>query len=138
MRPLPSSLSLAVFIVAASSALAQQPTAASATVTRGGSGKQLSVADLKGWKSLRSTVVSNDGKWFAYILAPNEGDASVVVRQTAAGGTEQRFPVGEPPAAAGNPFAASPMPATLAISGDSKFVAFTVYPTQREARRLRQ
>src|SRR5205823_10021703 len=58
--------------------------------------------------------------------------------QTADGATEQRFPIGEPPAAAGNPFGGGAAISTLTISGDSKYVAFTVYPTQREARRLRQ
>ncbi|MFL5612756.1 MAG: prolyl oligopeptidase family serine peptidase [Gemmatimonadaceae bacterium] len=138
MRSLRSSLSLVVLALAASSALAQQPQSAAATVTRAAGGRQMTPADLKSWKSIRTPVVSNDGKWFAYVLAPNEGDAMVVVRQTADGATEQRFPIGEPPAAAGNPFAGGAAPATLAISGDSKFVAFTVYPTQRDARRLRQ
>jgi hypothetical protein len=137
MRPLRSSLSLAVLALAASSALAQQPQATT-TLTRSAGGKQMTAADLKMWKTIRTPVVSNDGKWFAYVLAPNEGDATVVVRQTADNPTEQRFPIGEPPAGAGNPFAAGPAPAPLAISGDSKFVAFTVYPTQRDARRLRQ
>ncbi|HEU5480148.1 MAG TPA: hypothetical protein VFU90_09970, partial [Candidatus Tumulicola sp.] len=95
-------------------------------------------ADLRGWRSIRSPLLSNDGKWFAYILAPNEGDASVIVRQTADGATEQRFPIGELPAALANPFGPPGGPPALAISGDSRFLAFTIYPTEREARRLRQ
>jgi hypothetical protein len=136
VRPL---LLLAAVALVSSGAVAQQPQATSATAstTRAAGSKQMTPTDLKAWKSIRSPVVSNDGKWFAYVLAPNEGDATVVVRQTADGGTEQRFPIGEPPTFAPNPFAAA-APATLAISGDSKFVAFTIYPTQREARRLRQ
>ena len=113
----------------------QQPQATAAPAAS--STKQLTPADLKAWKNIRSATVSSDGKWFAYILAPNEGDATVVVRQTAAGGSEQRFAIGEQPAPVGNPFAAGPAPA-LSISGDSKFVAFTIYPSQRETRRLRQ
>jgi dipeptidyl aminopeptidase/acylaminoacyl peptidase len=137
LRP---SLCLAALFAAASSLAAQQsPTsAATSTVTRTAGNKQMTPADLKAWKSIRSTVLSNDGKWFAYVLAPNEGDASVVVRQTAQGATEQRFAIGELPAPAGNPFGGGGGPATLAISGDSKWVAFTIYPTQRDARRLRQ
>src|SRR6184192_1832265 len=137
-RPRPS-LIVATLTIAATSAVAQQPqappTSEAASHTAGT--KQLTAADLKAWKSIRSPVVSNDGKWFAYVLVPNEGDATVVVRQTADGATEQRFPIGEPPTAQGNPFAGG-APATLAISSDAKFVAFTIYPTQREARRLRQ
>ena len=138
-RPRPS-LIVATLTFTATCALAQQPqappTLGAASHTAGT--KQLTAADLKAWKSIRSPAVSNDGKWFAYVLVPNEGDATVVVRQTADGATEQRFPIGEPPTPQGNPFAAGGAPATLAISSDAKFVAFTIYPTQREARRLRQ
>jgi len=138
--PLRSFLVLTAIGVVTSTAVAQQPQTAAATgaVTRAAGAKQMTPADLKAWKSIRSPVISNDGKWFAYILTPNEGDATVVVRQTADGATEQRFPIGEPPAGAPNPFGAPAGPPTLAISGDSKFVAFTIYPSQREARRLRQ
>jgi len=139
MYPVRSTLSVAALIFAVSSAPAQQPLAsATSSVTRASGGKQMTAADLKAWKSIRTPVVSSDGKWFAYVLSPNEGDATVVVRQTAAGATEQRFSIGEPPSGAPNPFGAAAAPATLAISGDSKFVAFTIYPSEREARRLRQ
>ena len=75
-------------------------------------------------------MLSNDGAWFAYVVAPNEGDAMVVVRSTAADGKELKFPVGEiPSGAAGRGGAAGgDAAATLAISGDSHWVAFTIYP----------
>jgi dipeptidyl aminopeptidase/acylaminoacyl peptidase len=134
-----STLSVTALLFAVSAAPAQQPLAsATSSVTRATGGKQMTAADLKAWKSIRTPVVSSDGKWFAYVLSPNEGDATVVVRQTAAGATEQRFSIGEPPTGAPNPFGAAAAPAMLAISGDSKFVAFTIYPSEREARRLRQ
>src|SRR4051812_33382380 len=111
MQALRSSLCLAALVLAASSAPAPQPPAASTgTAARSASGKPLTPADLKAWKSIRTPVVSSDGKWFAYVLAPNEGDATVVVRQTTEGATEQRFPIGEPPVAAGNPFGGAPGP----------------------------
>ena len=141
MHALRPTLAFAGVVFVASSALAQQQQpAVSSPATRAAGGKQLTPADLRAWKSIRTPVLSNDGKWFAYVLAPNEGDATLVVRQTADGATEQRFPIGEPPAAGPvNPFAiGSPAAATLTISGDSKYVAFTVYPSQRDARRLRQ
>jgi dienelactone hydrolase len=133
-------LSVAALLFAASAALAAQQPQASATssATRAVGSKQMTAADLKAWKSIRTPVVSSDGKWFAYVLSPNEGDAAVVIRQTAEGATEQRFSIGEPPSAAPNPLGAAAAPTTLAISGDSKFVAFTIYPSDREARRLRQ
>ncbi len=91
--------------------------------------KQLQAADLKAWKTIRTPSLSPDGKWFAYVLGPNEGEATVIIRSTGADGKEMKFPIGEAPAGAGGgrggpPGAASP----LAISGDSKWVAFTVYP----------
>jgi hypothetical protein len=66
----------ALLIVFAPLALAQQPAASK------GPTKQMTPADLKAWKSIRQSVLSNDGKWFVYVLAPNEGDASLVVRST--------------------------------------------------------
>ena len=47
--------------------------------------KQLDPADLAFWKNVRFTALSNDGKWFAYQLTPNEGDAEVGVRPTGEG-----------------------------------------------------
>ena len=40
--------------------------------------------------------LSNDGRWFAYQHAPNEGDAEVVLRSMQ-DGKETRIPIGEPP-----------------------------------------
>ena len=129
--------SLALILLFGSAAVAQQPQSVSSPATRSAAGKQLTAADLKAWKGIRSSTLSNDGKWFAYILAPNEGDASVVIRSTADGAKETRFAIGEMPTQGGGPFGA-PGGATLTISGDNKWAAFTIYPTQREARRLRQ
>ena len=55
--------------------------------------KELDPADLAFWKNIRFTTLSNDGKWFAYQLTPNEGDAEVIVRPTAEG-AERRFAIG--------------------------------------------
>src|SRR6266567_2624457 len=73
-----STVPAALLIVFASatyeSASAQQP------ATSPGATKQLQPADLKTWKSIRQAALSNDGAWFAYVVAPNEGDASLVIR----------------------------------------------------------
>src|SRR5688500_2077712 len=117
----------------AASVTAQQPAASTATTP-----KQFTAADLEGWKNIRATTLSADGKWLAYQLAPNEGDASVIVRPTGEG-KELRFAIGEPPSGGGgNPFGAAPPSPALTISGDSKWVAFMVYPSKREAARLRR
>jgi dipeptidyl aminopeptidase/acylaminoacyl peptidase len=130
---------LAVFVATPASGTAQQslPSASpSASAARAG-GKQFSPADLRGWRSIRSPVLSNDGKWSAYVLAPNEGDANVVIRPVADGGRELRFPIGQVSAQAFNPSATAPS-SSLVISDDSKWVAFTIYPTEAEAKRLRR
>ena len=87
--------------------------------------REFTTTDLKGWRSIRSTSLSADGKWFAYLLSPNEGDAEVVLRPVG-DGAEKRFPVGQPTGA------------SVQISGDSKWLAFTISPTEREQRASRR
>ena len=97
-------------------------------------GRQLSVNDLLSWKGIRSPQLSNDGKWFAYVLAPNEGDGEVVVRATTSGAKEMRFAIGDPSGGgAGGGRGAAAGGATLALSGNGKWVAFLVYPTTASA-----
>ena len=96
-----------------------------------GAKRPLTIEDLLSWKSIRFPTLSNDGKWMAYVLAPNEGDAEVVVRATAAGAPETRVPIGEP--AAGVAAASG-----VAISGNNRWVAFTVYPKADSARKARR
>lgn len=97
----------------------------------------ITAADISAWKTLRGATLSNDGAWFAYVVAPNEGDAEVVVRQTVAGGRELRFPIGEAPAGGGGPFGGGSLPG-LQLSRDGKWVAMLVYPSTAEQKRLRQ
>jgi dienelactone hydrolase len=56
--------------------------------------------DYDGWKSLRGTALSQDGRWVAYQIEPQFGDGVLVVRQTdgevvyqEARGTDPRFAV---------------------------------------------
>jgi dienelactone hydrolase len=120
----PAALLLMVAATGAAPAGAQQ------SGTTHGPSKQMQPADLKAWKNIRQTVLSNDGKWFAYVLAPNEGDANVVIRSTTADGKEMKFPIGDASAGGGGRggFPGAPANTSLSISGDSRWVAFTVYP----------
>ncbi len=111
---------------AVSHAVAQQPVATRA----------LSTADIQSWKNIRSSSVSNDGKWLAYQLVPNEGDAEVVIRATGES-RELRFQIGEPPVLTGGPGAGSAGPVVM-IASSSKYVAFSVYPTAKNAKQLRK
>ncbi len=102
-------------------------------------GRQLSVDDLLSWKGVRTPQLSNDGKWFAYVLSPNEGDAEVVVRGTAAGAKEMRFPIGDASGGGagggggrGGAGGGSP---SLALSGNGRWVAFLQYASSATAGR---
>jgi dienelactone hydrolase len=106
--------------------------------------RPIQLEDTINWKSIGATVVSNDGQWFAYRIAPSEGDAQIIVRRTRAGEKEMTFDIGEPGGGAagagggrgGDPAGAGS--AALDFSDDSKYVAFTTYPTRRDAQRLRR
>jgi len=81
-------------------------------------------ADIKAWNSIRQTVLSTDGRWFAYVVSPNEGDATVVWRGTASGANETRVTVGD----GGG---------SLAISGDSKWLGYIIAPPRAQPGRGR-
>ncbi len=137
--------SLRVMVVAvvltslASGAAAQAQVAANGAPTAATAARVLDPADLSFWKSIRNATTSDDGAWFAYLLAPNEGDAEVVIRGTSAGAQERRFPVGEPPTGGGGPgFGGPPTSAPVAISGDSRWLAFSTYPSAADAKKLRK
>ncbi len=106
--------------------------------------KPMQLADILAWKRIQAPAVSNSGEWLAYRIAPAEGDAEVVVRNLKSG-KELRFPSGDAGASAPTPDAAAPpappigaMAATLAISGDSQWVAFQAYPTTKDAKKLKK
>ena len=118
-----ASLLLTVLLLQAPTVAAQQPT----TLAK----RPLTMDDLLSWKGIRSPALSNDGRWMAYILAPNEGDAEFVVRSAASGAKETRVAVGEPPQGFG---AAT----SIAISGNNRWVAYTVYPKADDAKKARK
>jgi len=114
---------LAALLPFTSSSLVAQPgTPAMASAPRA-----MTPMDIAAWKSIRTPQLSHDGQWFAYVLAPNEGDAEVILRQVAANGREHRFAVGD----AGS----SP---SLSLSADGKWAAFLTWPKAEEAARMRR
>ncbi|MDR3704148.1 MAG: hypothetical protein P4L56_31155, partial [Candidatus Sulfopaludibacter sp.] len=56
--------------------------------------KPLQLADILSWKRIQAPVVSANGEWFAYRIAPAEGNAEVVVRNLKTG-KEERYPAGD-------------------------------------------
>jgi dienelactone hydrolase len=97
--------------------------------------------DAAGWKGVNAAALADRGDWFAYRLSPQEGDSTVIVRQTN-GIKEYKFSIGEIPAAgaAGGPPAGVPIGggAALAISSDSKYAAFMMFPSHAEAAQLKR
>jgi dienelactone hydrolase len=96
--------------------------------------------DAAAWKGVNATALADRGDWFAYRLSPQEGDSNVTIRQTN-GIKEYKFSIGEIAAggAAAAP-AAGPVGggAALAISSDSKYAAFTMFPSHAEAAQLKR
>jgi dipeptidyl aminopeptidase/acylaminoacyl peptidase len=109
--------------------------------------RPLTVPDIVAWKRIQAPAVSHNGEWFAYRLAPFEGNAEVVIRNLKTG-NELRFPIGDPSAASPVSLAAAPAPppaAALAAAGgdpllsaDGRWVVFRAYPTTQQAKRLRR
>jgi dienelactone hydrolase len=107
--------------------------------------RPLTIPDMLTWKRIQAPGISADGEWFAYRLAPAEGNAEVVIRNLKSG-KELRFPIGDPgesaPAAAATAgpvtAAAAPGAADPAISADSHWAAFRSYPTTEQAKRLKK
>src|SRR3954469_1231753 len=87
--------------------------------------RPVEVEDVVAWKSLGSTVLSSDGQWFGYRLAPQEGDAEVDLKRERAA-KKLRCPMGEQPQAeggrgGGRGAAAGADTASLAFSEDGKW-----------------
>ncbi|MEW6125967.1 MAG: prolyl oligopeptidase family serine peptidase [Acidobacteriota bacterium] len=105
---------------------APQPTTTQKAPATAKAPRPIEVADVAAWKRIQQPTVSNDGAWFAYRLAPNEGDSEVIVRRLA-DNKEWKFPAGE-----------TSFFAPLAFSDDSKWFAFSTSPTAKESKKLRK
>jgi len=101
--------------------------------------RAMQLPDILAWKRIQTPLVSGDGQWFVYKLTPGEGNSEVVIRNLK-DGKEQRFAIGQlpEPAAGGGRGGAPAAPRDLAISADSKWVAFLVHPGEKETRALRK
>jgi dienelactone hydrolase len=82
----------------------------------------LSWKDVASYRSIPTfggTSLSPDGRWMAYVLAPVEGDAELLVRKTG-DTTTYRYPIG------------SPTFPQMSFSDDSKYFAFKVFPKDKD------
>ncbi|MEP6833731.1 MAG: prolyl oligopeptidase family serine peptidase [Gemmatimonas sp.] len=91
-------------------------TGSSAAASAGGSLKILNLADYGRWNRVTSTALSPDGRWMSYAYQPNDGDATLFVRQL---DTDKLYtiPVGSAPV----------------FSDDSRWVGYFVSPPERPA-----
>ena len=85
--------------------------------------RAIEMPDILDWKSIRARVVSPDGGWLAYYLAPTEGNSEVVVRSLS-DDTEHRFAAGELPMFGGG---------RIEFSNDSGWAAFQIRPDREAA-----
>jgi dipeptidyl aminopeptidase/acylaminoacyl peptidase len=98
--------------------------------------RPLNHKDYDGWHTITGQRLSNDGKFLAYGVFPQEGDGEVVIRNLItgkdthlpAGARPQPVPStaveeGPPPEARGT---------TIAFSSDSKFVVFSTFPAKAD------
>jgi dipeptidyl aminopeptidase/acylaminoacyl peptidase len=117
MHTAPRSLSLALLLTSLGWAQlpAQQAEQSQSGAQPSGVPGLIGPAEIKAWNSIRQNVLSQDGRWFVYVVGPSEGDATLVIRGTARDATERRIPVGNGGGSA-------------QISGDSRWLGYLVAP----------
>jgi dipeptidyl aminopeptidase/acylaminoacyl peptidase len=97
--------------------------------------KVLTLADYGQWKRIASSAISPDGKWMAYVLQPNDGDATLLLKQLD-GDKVYTVNAGSPPSAGrgeGGGFGGG-APNGPIFSDDSRFVGYYVNPPATVAR----
>jgi hypothetical protein len=104
--------------------------------------RPLNHKDYDGWRSIAGTRLSNDGKFLAYGVFPQEGDGEVVVRNLVTG-KETREPAGARPAPtpAATPEEGPPAPppaVTFGFSADSRTLVFSTFPRKADTDKARK
>ncbi|MBI3680522.1 MAG: S9 family peptidase [Acidobacteria bacterium] len=123
-----------------------------ATLVAQPNGKRpLTHRDYDSWRSISSQKLSDDGRYLAYALMPQEGDGEVVVKDLQTG-AEQRQPIGARPAVSesrtegepGEPGTGPPGGAaggrgiSLSFTSDGRYLVFTTYPSKAETEKARK
>jgi hypothetical protein len=100
--------------------------------------RPLNHRDYDGWNAIQSQVLSRDGKFLAYSLAPEEGDGQLVVRNLATG-KELRENCGATPPTVENageePAAEGPPPVRairIVFTHDNAFLVASTFPPKAE------
>src|ERR1022692_2928753 len=98
--------------------------------------RPLNHKDYDGWHTIIGQRLSNDGKFLAYGVFPQEGDGEVVIRNLVTG-KDTHLPAGARPQPAPSAAAEEGPPpearsTTIAFSADSKFVVFSTFPSKAD------
>jgi dipeptidyl aminopeptidase/acylaminoacyl peptidase len=104
--------------------------------------RPLTHKDYDGWRTISSQHLSNDGKFLAYGVFPQEGDGEVIVRNLVTG-RETRFPAGQRPPAppdTGEEEGPPPQPraVTIAFSADSKTLVFSTFASRADVNQAKK
>ncbi|HKJ01116.1 MAG TPA: prolyl oligopeptidase family serine peptidase [Longimicrobiales bacterium] len=83
--------------------------------------RPLTLDDYGAWSRIQQTALSPDGKWMTWVQRPNDGDATLFVKELDGNGLHQ-----------------ATNGAGAAFSDDGRWVAFLASPPQEEAERLRK
>jgi dipeptidyl aminopeptidase/acylaminoacyl peptidase len=126
MRRSKTRLSLAVVLAAVLAAAAGQTQAPKPEAKPAPPApRPIGLPDILAWKSVSGFVVSPDGRWAGFRVAPVEGDGEVIFRETR-GTKTYKFPAGEGRSG------------QVALSEDGTFGVFLVFPEAKEAKKLRK
>ena len=83
--------------------------------------RPLTLDDYGNWSRIQQTVLSSDGKWMAWVQRPNEGDATLFVKELD-----------------GNSVHTGVNGTGAAFSDDGRWVSFLTSPPEEEAEQLRK
>ena len=110
--------------------------------------RSLTHNDYDNWRSIQGQRISDDGKFLAYSLVPQDGDSEVVVRNLASG-TEWRYNTGNrraltPPddesaePGPGGPVGAGGGVQPAVFTADNRALVFMIQPTKAEQEQARK
>ena len=112
-----------------------------APITLSQTKRPLTVQDFDGWRDILNETLSNDGKFLAYGLFPEDGDGVVVVRNLQTGAEFREAAGSRPLRALRTPESDEPVPppaVTIAFTADSRFVVFSAFPPKADVEKAAQ
>lgn len=102
--------------------------------------RSLTHSDFDSWRSIQAPALARNGKFIAYVSAPQEGDGEVVVRELASGrewrhtrgAVPQVTPSADAEVPTGGPRGFGGGGARNEFTADSRFYIFTIYPAKAD------